>query len=277
MDMILMAVTGLSLAMAAGMGAMLLRTLRMERRRSDARVELLQEMAAVRPEPPASVSPQARTGTPTPQPRSIHPEARVRETPATSTLDDFEFRPGGAPAAAAPEIFEQHEAPSAWPRRLSVIGGLAAVHCAVFLGWRAPGSSPAVPASASEATTPTAGEPAGTPGNPQPLELLSLQHAQEDGTLVISGLVQNPRGSAPLLGVQAAVVLFSADGGMLASSRAPIDFATLAPGDESSFVVRVPATAGVARYRVGFRGGDDRVLGHVDRRNNETVARRQTP
>jgi hypothetical protein len=131
------------------------------------------------------------------------------------------------------------------------------------------GSPDSVPATSSQSAKQT------TTG--QALELLSLQHAQEDGTLVISGLVQNPRGSAPLAGVQATVVLFAADGATLATSRAPIDFTTLAPGDESSFLIRIPAAGAVARYRVGFRGGDDSVLGHVDRRNNETVARRQAP
>jgi hypothetical protein len=42
-------------------------------------------------------------------------------------------------------------------------------------------------------------------------------------------------------------------------------------------VIRVPVSGAVARYRVGFRGEDDRVLGHIDRRNLEAVARKQEP
>lgn len=242
MDTILIAITGLSLAMAAGMGAVLARTLRTERRRSDARVALLEDLAATRP------------------------ESRGR---------------------VAAEIFEAHDEPSAWPRRCAAIGVMAAVLSGVFLGWRALSPGTAEPSATSQSAARTAGQPQ-VPGQPaagqpavgitgRPLELLSLQHAQEDGALVISGLVQNPRGSAALSGVQATVVLFDADGRTLTSSRAPLDFTTLSPGDESSFVIRVPAAGAVSRYRVGFRGEDDRVLGHVDRRNNETVARKQGP
>jgi hypothetical protein len=275
MDTILFAVTAISLAMAAGMGAMLIRTLRLERRRSDARVELLEELAAERPQP--RVAPASR-----PQPRAAwsqkeraRTETRGERVPVRArSFDDFELRPNAAGPVAgpeiSPEIFEEHEEPSAWPRRFAVIGVMAAVMFAAVFGWRTWGSADSVsPAPSQSARL--------TPTNAQTLELLSLQHAQQDGTLVISGLVQNPRGSEPLAGVQATVVLFDAGGATLATSRAPIDFTTLSPGDESSFVIRIPAAGAVARYRVGFRGGDDRVLGHVDRRNNETVARKQTP
>ena len=276
MDTILMAVTALSLAVAAGSGAMLIRVLRLERRRSDARVELLEELAAARPEPRAAAAAQTRTAVPRPAvPRPAPPRPRVEnaihEIAARSRgLEDFELRPAAQRAVAGPDIFEEHEAPSAWPRRFAVIGALAAVLFIVGAGWRALGSS-------AEETSPATQSAQQSQTTTPALELLSLQHAQQDGMLVISGLVQNPRGSAPLAGVQATVVLFDANGGTLATNRVPIDFTTLAPGDESSFVVRVPAAGAVSRYRVGFRGGDDRILAHVDRRNNDTVARKQAP
>ena len=254
MDTILISVTALSLAAAAGMGVLLMRTLRRERRRSDARVELLEQLATNGPE--AGIE---------------RPPARRR----APVLDDFELRPAVAPAsatagaAAVSEIFEEHHAPPAWPRRFAIIGAMAAIVCAVFFGWRELGSS-----ASSEIEAPRQAQGAGAV---QPLELLSLQHAQQDGTLVISGLVQNPRGSAPLANVQATAVLFGADGATLTSTRAPLDFTTLGPGDESAFVIRIPAATAVARYRVGFRSGDDGVLNHVDRRNTETVARKQAP
>lgn len=106
-----------------------------------------------------------------------------------------------------------------------------------------------------------------------PLELLSLRHSQEDGRLVITGLVQNPRAGVPLTRVVATAFLFGADGTFLASGRAPLDFSTLAVGDESPFVLSVPVTSMVARYRVGFRGEDGRVIAHVDRRATGTLAR----
>ena len=49
------------------------------------------------------------------------------------------------------------------------------------------------------------------------------------------------------------------------SGRAPLDFTTLDPGDESPFVVTLPNAAGVGRYRVSFRTEDGAVR-HVDRR-----------
>jgi len=49
----------------------------------------------------------------------------------------------------------------------------------------------------------------------------------------------------------------------------PLDFTSLTPGDESPFVIRVPVSGEVSRYRVGFRGPDDRVVGHVDRRTDQ--------
>ncbi len=272
MDTILVAVTGVSLAVAAAMGAILVRTLRTERRRSDARIALLEELAAARPETRVSAPPAVRPSTPKPQPRSTF-EPRAIEVPLRiDALDDFELQQDSGRGAADIDIFEAHDAPSAWPRRFAVIGAMTAVLCAVFFGWRALDSSGPVPATSIDVSAQTQAQPTAPT-----LELLSLQHAQEEGTLVISGLVQNPRGSATLEHVQATVVLFDANGATLSSNRAPIDFTTLAPGDESSFVIRVPAAGAVTRYRVGFRGGDDRILGHVDRRNNETVARKQTP
>ena len=253
MDTILISVTALSLAAAAGMGVFLVRTLRRERRRSDARVELLEQLAAHGSEPAIE---------------------RPRASRRAPVLDDFELRPGPvqeqstAGASSISEIFEEHHAPPAWPRRFAIIGAMAAIVCAVFVGVRGFGSS-----APSETQAPQAQKSESL----QPLELLSLQHAQQDGTLVISGLVQNPRGGAPLANVQATAVLFGADGATLTSTRAPLDFTTLGPGDESAFVIRIPAASAVARYRVGFRAGDNSVLNHVDRRNTETVARKQAP
>ncbi|MEX1129323.1 MAG: hypothetical protein WEB50_12210 [Vicinamibacterales bacterium] len=183
------------------------------------------------------------------------------------TLDDFELRPGTSSTAVEDhDIFHEHDAASPWPRRFVIVGAMAAVMAAVFFGWSATQSAPAAPV---DQTVAQASEPS--------LELLSLQHARQDGTLTISGLVQNPRDAAALAGVHATVLLFGADGRTVASGRAPIDFTRLAPGDESPFVIRVPVPGAVVRYRVGFRGENDRVLGHIDRRDLEAVARKQEP
>jgi hypothetical protein len=108
---------------------------------------------------------------------------------------------------------------------------------------------------------------------PAPLELLSLRDSQEDSRLTVTGLVQNPRAGAPLNRVVATAFVFAADGTFLASGRAPLDFSTLAPGDESPFVITIPVKGTVARYRVGFRNEEGHVIGHVDRRSTGTLAR----
>jgi hypothetical protein len=101
----------------------------------------------------------------------------------------------------------------------------------------------------------------------QPLELLSLRHTtDETGAFVVTGLVQNPAEGATMKGVVATVYLFDLQGRYFASGRARLDVPALGPGEESPFVVKIPQTAGVGRYRVGFRLDDGGVVAHVDRR-----------
>jgi hypothetical protein len=101
----------------------------------------------------------------------------------------------------------------------------------------------------------------------RPLELVSLRHSIDDaGYFTITGLVQEPAEGQPVRDVIAVVYLFDAEGHQFASGRMRIDFATLHPGEESPFKVRIPAAAGVSRYRVGFRLPDGGVIAHIDKR-----------
>jgi hypothetical protein len=100
-----------------------------------------------------------------------------------------------------------------------------------------------------------------------PLELLSLRHTtDETGAFVVTGLVQNPAEGETMKGVVATVYLFDQQGRYFANGRARLDVPALGPGEESPFVVKIPQTAGVGRYRVGFRLDDGGVVAHVDRR-----------
>ncbi len=99
-----------------------------------------------------------------------------------------------------------------------------------------------------------------------PLELLSLSHRIEETDFVVTGLIQNPRDGRPAPPVMAVVYVFNAQGDYFASGKAALEFATLAPGAESPFVVRLPKITGVNRFRVGFRSVDGAVVAHVDRR-----------
>jgi hypothetical protein len=112
------------------------------------------------------------------------------------------------------------------------------------------------------------------------LELLSLRDTRQpldparggSGTLTITGLVQNPRAGTLLSRVTVTAYAFDDKGAFLASGRALIDVTSLAPGDESPFVVSVPVAETVARYRIGFRTEDGRVISHIDKRQQGPVA-----
>jgi hypothetical protein len=95
------------------------------------------------------------------------------------------------------------------------------------------------------------------------LELLSMRHERAGDVLTITGLVRNP-GVAPGP-ITAVVFAFDREGGFVASGRAPLEFATIAAGDESPFQVTIPDVKDVGRYRVSFRTNAG-VVRHVDRR-----------
>ena len=100
--------------------------------------------------------------------------------------------------------------------------------------------------------------------------------AEKDGTLTISGMVQNPKSSTAIAtGVEVTALVFGADETVVASAKTPLDYSRLRPGDESPFVVRIPVSGNVARYRIGFRGSDGSVITHVDRRNASPLARNE--
>jgi hypothetical protein len=266
MDSILLIVTLASVAIAATMGAVVAKLLRSERRRSDARVAALTEMAdadsRIEPaivEQPARVPPRQGAG----RERGGGLQALAD---VDMSVDDLELNQV-EPTAPVGELFVQPVRRSTWLPRLGVAAALilavAAIGFVVFSKTPSSGevsdTAPVQPASAQA--------PAGS------LELLSLTHQQQVEALTISGLVQNPRDGLPLSKVTVTAFLFAADGSFLASGRAPLDFTVLRPGDESPFVISVPVQRPVARYRVGFRDEEGRIIGHIDRRAGGTMAR----
>lgn len=254
MDTTLVTVTLLSMAMAAALSVIVWRMLRDERRRSEARVLALTAMAS-RPSGAAPGAPPNAATRPT----------RVEPRPAAL---DLAIRDVPAPAAA---MFVERDVASPWGRRFAVMGGLGLVGASVLLfslmandrnaARRGPAGSPAAAAQPVSSAAAAAG-----------LELMSLRDGRQPGSLTITGLVQNPRGGATLSRVTVTAYAFDDKGAFLASGRALIDVTTLAPGDESPFVVSVPVTETVARYRIGFRGEDGRVIAHIDKRQQAPVA-----
>ena len=158
------------------------------------------------------------------------------------------------------DLFTRREEASPWTRRIAVAAALATlVAVAGYL---------VLPRGAQKSAAATAAVAAGAP-----LELLTLGQTQADGELTVNGVVHNPRTGTALKQVVATAFLFGAGGTFLASGRANLDFTTLSPGDDSPFVIKIPVTGVVTRYRVGFRGADGAVIAHVDRRGDGSSAR----
>jgi hypothetical protein len=102
-----------------------------------------------------------------------------------------------------------------------------------------------------------------------PLELVSLEQTRDGDALTIHGVVRNPHAGSTVDRLAAVVASFDPTGKQLASVRAPLDFRTLAPGDESPFQVTTTVPTGVTRYRVSFRRDEGTIVPHVDRRQQE--------
>jgi hypothetical protein len=100
---------------------------------------------------------------------------------------------------------------------------------------------------------------------PVPLELVALQHEREGEQLTIRGVVRNPATGVSIDHLAAIVLLLNADGDLITRGRAAVAAESLPPGAETTFVVTVPNSADVGRYRLSFRT-NDRVIPHVDRR-----------
>ena len=269
----------LTTILAIGSTILLVRTLRQERQRSDARVAALVAMSAqpsastipmaaaalTFDHPPVRLAPKTR-----PAPRAASQPLRraVAADPSRSTtlnaasIDIFrESDSSDGAAAPTPGLFD-----AATPRttnNLFYVGAGAltlAALIALSFGWAF--SNAPVPAEETTASIST-----GAPAQAAPLALLALQHEQSpDGTLVISGVVRNPAGAAARQKLFAAASLVDSGGALVATARAPLDFTVLEPGEESPFMVRVTGASGVARYRIGFRDAGGAAVAHLDKR-----------
>ncbi len=257
MDTTLVTVTLLSMGMAAALSVIVWRMLRVERQRSDARVNALVALSGrVTDNPPVS----------TPLPRGVQGSARATSSVgARLGLAELPLRPAPVSTGA---MFVEPASASPWGHRVAVMAGLALILATAILVTLTVTDRSSQRSAARDATA-TAPQPGVTSAG---LELLSLRDSREPGSLTITGLVQNPLGGGWLTRVTVTAYAFDDKGAFLASGRASIDVASLAPGDQSPFVVSIPATETVARYRIGFRGEDGRVIAHIDKRQQAPVA-----
>jgi len=227
-----------SLALAVAMAGLAWRILRSDRQRADARVAMLRRMAL--------------------EPTSPEPD----HEPAAHWQDAELARSAPAIPVSPPEVFATLDRAPAPTRRW--MGAMVVV---VFMALGAATVYGLYPGSIAVGAT-------GSPlsdflsrrADPRPLELLSLSYRVESGDFIVTGLVQNPPTGRPSPEIVAVVYAFDAKGNYFASAKAPLEFGTLAPGAESPFVVRLPGTAQVSRFRVGFRTTDGAVISHEDHR-----------
>jgi hypothetical protein len=245
MDQLMWVVTFVALSLAVGMSVLAVRLLRGDRRRSAARVAALETAAVEIEEEPAP------------------------EVPAFEAVFEPEFEPAfnefREPDTA---MFAATDEPKAPSRRWLALAAVAVV-MAGLIGTAYVLFKPA-PLGAAPAAAPSA--PASTERPGPPIELLSLKHTLDGATFSVTGLVQNPIDGAALTHVVAVVYLFDKDGAYFATGRADLEFKGLRPGEESPFTVKIPDTANVGRYRVGFRREDGSVIAHVDKRGQATAA-----
>jgi len=238
MEMLLIAVTILSLGLAITMSVVAWRATQGEKQRAAARVAALAAAAEVHEPAHASASEAS--------PAPAAAAAAEVVTPAAVSVQSS-FLGAESPIRES----QQHQR---WLRMAAAVVAIV-VGGAVFVHMSRRAAEPA--AAHAEAA-------------PVPLELLSLRHERQGVNLSVSGLVRNPANGAVVERVTAVVYLFDQQGAFVTSAKAPIDFLKLTAGDESPFVVKVTAPPSVARYRVSFRT-DEGTLAHLDRRGEPPV------
>ena len=249
MNTVLIIVTGVSLAFAVVSLVLSWRVIREERRRSAARVEALLEAVSNVPDP-----------------APVQAASRAYDAAFAEGFGDNSVENVGPVVISSHELFhEATEAPSgfhrlALPLSLGVV--IVSALLAGLLMWNHGHAGPAPVALAAVAADNSA---------LVPLELISLQHERTGNGLSITGLVRNPSGGHRMSDLNVVVLLFDRNGSFVTSARGPLDFRTLAPGDESPFTVSLDKIGTVGRYRVSFRA-DDNVVPHVDRRQEPAIA-----
>lgn len=230
METMMLVVVGIALALAVGMAVVAWRLLRSDRERTEARAAMLRQLA-FEPDPEL--------------------EDRVFQAPTAA--------PALEPAFGA--TFDRTPPPSRRLMAAGVVIVFMAAGAASVYGLYKP-----VNGGTGGSVNAGTGVRAARRGEVAPLELLSLSHRNDAQDFVVAGLVQNPQDGRTASSVMAVVYVFNAQGEYFASGKAALEFGSLAPGAESPFVVRLPRTSGVTRFRVGFRTQDGSVVAHVDRR-----------
>jgi hypothetical protein len=216
-------VGALSLAVIA-LAAFCVYQIRLERRRSDARVAAL--AAAI-----------------------DDPRWRVDDDAAPVDDEDNQDAVAAAPPVVSlvvPDVERPSRAPAFAIAALVIMGAVTLFALGLNSGNRTPRPAAVVHASS--------------------IELLSMRHAMDGGTLIVSGLVRNPTATAtPAL--SAVISVFGRDGRIVARGESHLDALVLEPGKETTFRVSVSEVDDPGRYRLAFVNGSQ-IVPHVDRRSD---------
>jgi len=273
MEPFLIAVTFLSLALAALMGVVAWKLLREKKDRTAARVEALEALAFEGlPDSPARFGDDRDEDDEDEHAVLAFEAPATPPSPAAGFTDRFRADPRDiAWQGSAEPLFASPERSSSFGRRLLGVAALALVvtaGLAAAYAWRTPELMAAFAASRDPDGTRSLVPPddPGTGGRP-PLELLSLRHeVSRNGTFTLTGLAQNPSRGQALDNVVAVVYLFDGREQYFATGRTPLGAGHLSPGEETPFVITVTGASTVIRYRIGFRRADGGVVAHVDHR-----------
>ena len=215
----------IALTFALGLAVVVLATVtvylvRLERRRSDARVAALAS---------AIDNPRWATG--------VEDEGREQEDGVISP---------SAMSLVVPDVERPSRAPAFAIAALVILAAGALLAVGMSGGSRASRHASAVSATS--------------------IELVSMRHAMDGETLIVSGLVRNPTATTtPALSAVVSVV--GRDGRVIAHGESQLDPTVLGPGKETTFRVTVPQVGDPGRYRLAFVNGSQ-IVPHVDRRSD---------
>jgi hypothetical protein len=292
MESLLIGVTVISLLLAVTMTAIAWSLWQAERERSAARAEALEALAFSEVVEPRAIAPlpsripSRPAATPRAQtPAPLATADNIVPFDETSGDDDWDYALRGTrmddgdladhsagtrrTPAGPDQMFHTERATGVGGRLWLALAAVTLVVTAGVVSYRA-FHSPEIRAVVSASRGPAARTPdtaADNVAGTHALELLSLRYSiSPDGAFTVTGLVQNPVDGDTMGEVDAVLYLFDDQGLYFAGGKAPLEVPDIAPGDESPFTIKVAATSGVSRYRVGFRRADGRVLAHIDRR-----------
>jgi len=103
-----------------------------------------------------------------------------------------------------------------------------------------------------------------------PLELVALEHDRDAESFIVRGIVRNSAAAA-VTELNAAVSVYGPEGELITTSHAAVAAPSLAPGEETPFVVVISNAGTVDRYHLSFQTAAG-VVPHLDRRAHGVLA-----